>query len=115
MRDREVKTAGGRLARGRARFPHLAIAAFLTPIFGAVGGGLTAAAAETKTVAFLGVQFLNDHEDLEPTTDAERSRVDRGAIQVRARSVGSIQVCADAGRRCGENSGEFADRHLQWL
>jgi hypothetical protein len=25
-----------------------------------------------KSVAFLNVQFLNDHEDLEPTTSAER-------------------------------------------
>ena len=28
-----------------------------------------------KTVALLGVQFLNDHEDLEPTTEAERARL----------------------------------------
>ena len=28
-----------------------------------------------KSVALLSVQFLNDHEDLEPTTDAERARV----------------------------------------
>lgn len=27
-----------------------------------------------KTVALLSVQFLNDHQDLEPTTDAERAR-----------------------------------------
>jgi hypothetical protein len=28
-----------------------------------------------KSVAFLGVQFLNDHEGQEPTTDAERARL----------------------------------------
>ena len=39
---------------------------------------LAAAAAPSepaKSVALLSVQFLNDHEDLEPTTDAERARV----------------------------------------
>ncbi len=32
-------------------------------------------AAEPKSVAFLGAQLLNDHESLEPTTDAERARL----------------------------------------
>jgi hypothetical protein len=36
---------------------------------------LLAGAAEPKSVAFLGAQFLNDHEGLEPTTDAERARL----------------------------------------
>jgi Protein of unknown function (DUF2380) len=34
-----------------------------------------ASADPAKVVAFLGVQFLNDHESLEPTTAAERRRV----------------------------------------
>jgi hypothetical protein len=29
-------------------------------------------AAEPRSVAFLGVQFLNNHAEFEPTTDAER-------------------------------------------
>ena len=39
----------------------------------------TAAAPARKTVAMLSVQFLNDHADLEPTTDAERARL--GSIE----------------------------------
>jgi len=39
------------------------------------GLGASPALAAAKSVVFLGVQFLNDHEDLEPTTAAERSRV----------------------------------------
>ena len=34
-----------------------------------------AVADQLRTVALLGVQFLNDHEALEPTTDAERARL----------------------------------------
>jgi Protein of unknown function (DUF2380) len=34
-----------------------------------------AGATDPKSVALLGVQFLNDHEGLEPTTDAERARL----------------------------------------
>jgi hypothetical protein len=36
---------------------------------------LLAGAAQPRSVAFLGAQFLNDHEGLEPTTDAERARL----------------------------------------
>ena len=53
----------------------LGVAAFL--MF-AVGARSTAAAAQNdpvKAVAFLNVQFLNDHADLEPTTSAERIRL----------------------------------------
>ena len=63
-------------ARGRAL---LAAAALLALAFVAIGDRPTAAApalAEpVTTVALLGVQFLNDHADLEPTTDAERARL----------------------------------------
>jgi hypothetical protein len=67
------------MARGRVPLAAFGIAALLTLIPVAVGGGSTAAAPAlsdpVKTVALLSVQFLNDHEDLEPTTDAERARL----------------------------------------
>jgi hypothetical protein len=54
------------------------LAAFL--IFGPLTVGVSSATTDApsepaKSVALLNVQFLNDHEDLEPTTDAERARV----------------------------------------
>jgi hypothetical protein len=48
----------------------LALAALLFLTFNPVQ-----AAPLAKSVAFLGVQFLNDNEALEPTTDAERARL----------------------------------------
>ena len=66
------------LRRARARLAALGIAALLTAISIAVGHGSNSALAasdQTKTVALLGAQFLNDHEDLEPTTEAERARL----------------------------------------
>jgi Protein of unknown function (DUF2380) len=78
----------GMLARGRALLAALSVAAFLVLTSGAIGDrSTTAAAAPTapvKTVALLGVQFLNDHEDLEPTTGAERARL--GLIEERFKS-----------------------------
>jgi Protein of unknown function (DUF2380) len=65
-------------SRRRARRRAWAIAVFLMLVSVVLVGGLRADAApneSVKTVALLGVQFLNDHEDLEPTTDAERSRL----------------------------------------
>jgi len=55
----------------------LIAAAFLILGFVAAGAHATAAAspAPVRTVALLTVQFLNDHADLEPTTDAERARL----------------------------------------
>jgi hypothetical protein len=53
----------------------LGVAAFLMV---AVGARSTAAAAQNdpvRVVALLNVQFLNDHADLEPTTNAERVRL----------------------------------------
>jgi hypothetical protein len=47
---------------------HLALAVALV-----LGSG--AEADPVTKVAFLGVQFLNDHQDDEPTTDAERARL----------------------------------------
>lgn len=45
-------------------------------------GGVAIATPEVPTidpqsVAFLGVRFINDNEALEPTTDAERARLDK--------------------------------------
>ena len=65
-------------AAGRARLAALGVAAFLILGSVAVGARSTAAAAQNdpvKAVAFLNVQFLNDHADLEPTTNAERVRL----------------------------------------
>ncbi len=56
-----------------------AIVAFLLLMCIVVSGRVLAAAptpvAQVKSVAFLGVKFLNDHEGQEPTTDAERARL----------------------------------------
>lgn len=55
------------------------IVAFLLLMSIVVGGrvitGEPTPSAQVKSVAFLGVQFLNDHEAHEPTTDAERARL----------------------------------------
>jgi hypothetical protein len=65
------------LARGRASLAAWALAALL--IVGPVASGVCSVAAApsepAKSVALLNVQFLNDHEDLEPTTAAERTRI----------------------------------------
>jgi Protein of unknown function (DUF2380) len=67
------------LARGLALLGALGLAAFLALLSVAIGdrasATVPAAADQVTTVAFLGVEFLNDHEDLEPTTDAERARL----------------------------------------
>ncbi len=86
MRDCEGKAASGIAADagcgprapGHAPLAAWGLAAFL--IFGPLAVGVRSAATAApgdppKTVAFLNVQFLNDHEDLEPTTDAERARL----------------------------------------
>ena len=71
-------TGCGLPARGRAPLAAWGLAAFF--IFGplALGAPPAAMAAPSepaKSVALLNVQFLNDHEDLEPTTGAERARL----------------------------------------
>ncbi len=55
---------------GRRRALRLAALTLLALV--GVGGPAVAA---PQSVAFLGVQFLNDHEADEPTSDAERARV----------------------------------------
>jgi uncharacterized protein DUF2380 len=84
MRDCEANTASRigvscepRRAPDRARLAGLAVAAFLILVSGPIGGRATAARPDDpiKTVALLNVQFLNDHANLEPTTDAERIRL----------------------------------------
>jgi hypothetical protein len=69
---------GASATAGRARIASLGVAAFLS--FGslAVGARSTSAAAPddpVRVVALLNVHFLNDHADLEPTTNAERVRL----------------------------------------
>ena len=65
--------------RARALLAAWGVAVLLALTFVAVGdrsiGAAPALADSVTTVALLGVQFLNDHEDLEPTTDAERTRL----------------------------------------
>lgn len=68
----------GRLSSARALLAALTGGAFLILGCAAACAGSTAPAtspAPAKTVALLGVQFLNDHADLEPTTNAERARL----------------------------------------
>jgi hypothetical protein len=70
------RVSGSLLPASRA--PLVALAAFV--ILGGLGlGGRSAVAAATSDpasgVALLAAQFLNDHADLEPTTDAERARL----------------------------------------
>jgi hypothetical protein len=82
MRDCKAKMAAQLAAD--ARLGLSALAAWGLPVFlsfvAFAGGAAPAAAAAgasapAKSVALLSVQFLNDHEDLEPTTAAERVRV----------------------------------------
>jgi hypothetical protein len=66
------------LAPGSVSLAAWGLAAFLT--FGPLAVGVCSAATDApsepaKSVALLNVQFLNDHEDLEPTTSAERARI----------------------------------------
>jgi hypothetical protein len=69
----------GWVLSSRGSLAAIGIASFLTLTPVAVGLCSAVAAHElsspVKTVALLSVQFLNDHEDLEPTTDAERARL----------------------------------------
>jgi hypothetical protein len=63
---------------GRAPLAMLGIAAFLILGSLAIGANSATAAAQddpAKSVVLLNVRFLNDHADLEPTTDAERARL----------------------------------------
>jgi hypothetical protein len=73
-----VHAGCGLLAQGRAALGAWGLAALL--IFGTLAIGVRSAATAApsepaKSVALLNVQFLNDHEDLEPTTEAERARL----------------------------------------
>jgi|GEM_PF-304130 len=67
----------GVLAFGQARLVVLGLAAMVASGPLAIGAHSTAAAApsDPAKVAFLSIQFLNDHADLEPTTSAERARL----------------------------------------
>jgi len=65
--------------RRRSPLAAFGIVAFLLLLCIVISGRVIAAtatpSAQIKTVAFLGVKFLNDHEGQEPTTDAERARL----------------------------------------
>jgi hypothetical protein len=69
-RDPRLSRRIGQLARRGAALAAWGLAAFL--ILEAVGAAAAAATPSepAKSVALLNVQFLNDHEDLEPTTAA---------------------------------------------
>jgi Protein of unknown function (DUF2380) len=90
------------LARGRAALAAWGLAAFF--IFGPVGVCLAATDAPSgpaKSVALLNVQFLNDHEDLGPTTAAERARIALIASVFKAKLEASgrytfVPISADA-------------------
>ena len=116
MRDREVETASrvaadaGRDLRPRRRnmsgraLAALGLAALL--ILGSVALSARLAAAATppepaRSVALLNVRFLNDHEDLEPTTGAERARLALIATLFKAKLEASgrytfVSIPADA-------------------
>jgi hypothetical protein len=75
---RRLCRRGELLAAGRAPLAAFGVAALLILGSLAVGAGSMAVAASSDpvtSVAFLNVEFLNDHADLEPTTDAERARL----------------------------------------
>jgi Protein of unknown function (DUF2380) len=123
MRDCEAKTAAqvaavvGRgprpcrrdpwLARGRAALAAWGFAALLIVGPLALGARLAAAdapAERAKSVALLNVQFVNDHEDLEPTTAAERARLGLIASLFKAKLEASgrytfVSIPADAAAR----------------
>jgi hypothetical protein len=73
------RTGNHFLARGRAATAAIGIATILALMCVVLGARPTAAGPApsdaVKTVALLGAQFINDHADLEPTTDAERARL----------------------------------------
>ena len=74
--DRRLCRRESLLAAARAPLVAFGVVAFL--VFGPVAVGACSAAAPSnsvKSVALLNVEFLNDHADLEPTTDAERARL----------------------------------------
>jgi len=77
-RDPRLSRHKALLAPGGVSLAAWGLAAFL--IFGPLAVGVCSAATDApsqpaKSVALLNVQFLNDHEDLEPTTSAERARI----------------------------------------
>src|SRR6478736_3380123 len=101
MRD-HAHTLSGSLGRVRAIIvtcAALGVAAFLMV---AVGARSTAAQNDpVRVVTLLNVQFLNDHSDLEPTTNAERVRLTSIAAVFKAKLEASrrykfVSIPADA-------------------
>ena len=78
-------------------------------------------AAEPPTVAFLGVQFINDNEGFEPTTDAERARIATIAELFKSQLTASgryafVDVPADVKARiaAGQPVGECAGCEIEF-
>jgi hypothetical protein len=65
----------GRLARASLAAWALAALIIIGPVASGACSAADAPSEPAKSVALLNVQFLNDHEDLEPTTPAERARI----------------------------------------
>ena len=109
---RNLTFPGAKSARkpGRAVLAAWGLAAFLSsdPLLFAPPGGAAAPSEPAKSVALLNVQFLNDHEDLEPTTGAERARLALIASLFKAKLEGSgrytfVSIPADGGKNCGRS------------
>ena len=94
----------GQPARSPVPLAAWGLAAFLMfgPFAVGVCSATTAAPSEpAKSVALLNVHFLNDHEDLEPTTGAERARLGLIASLFKAKLEASgrykfVSIPADA-------------------
>lgn len=76
------------------RFSALALAMVVLFSVGAHPAAAQPAAADPQTVAFLGLYLQNDNEALEPTTAAERSRIEKvaGAFKKRLDASGRYRV-----------------------
>lgn len=99
----------------------------------ALSFGASGVAAEPRSIAFLGVEFLNDNEMYEPTSDAERARIANIEEIFKARLTESgrfrfVEVNADvkrriaAGQRVGECGGcemdygkELGSQLIAWI
>ena len=79
-----LKSQGHSTTRGAALLVFVVIMTLIAPAY-------PTRAADAPSLAFLGIQFQNDNEDLEPTTDAEHARLKRTETEF-------IQQLAASGR-----------------
>ena len=139
MKDSEARAASGVAAEARRR-PRLSrrktllapgcaslaasgVAAFL--IFGPLTVGVCSAtdapSEPAKSVALLNVQFLNDHEDLEPTTSAERARIAliasvfKAKLEASGRYYVRLPTCGRRQQNCRRSGGRRLRRLRVWL